>query len=46
VEYIRSMLMMMIRADSWQQAFGDAFVPNYSAVGYRIFDVITNGTGV
>ncbi|KAE9376043.1 hypothetical protein N431DRAFT_481208 [Stipitochalara longipes BDJ] len=32
--------------DSWQQAFGDAFVPNYSAVGYRIFDFITNGTGV
>ncbi|KAH8657769.1 hypothetical protein BX600DRAFT_514320 [Xylariales sp. PMI_506] len=27
--------------DSWQQAFGDAFVPNYSAVGYRIFDVVT-----
>ncbi|PMD12551.1 hypothetical protein NA56DRAFT_586999 [Hyaloscypha hepaticicola] len=27
--------------DSWQQAFGDAFVPHYSAVGYRIFDIIT-----
>jgi len=27
--------------DSWQQTFGDTFVPNYSAVGYRIFDVIT-----
>ncbi|KAK2603383.1 hypothetical protein N8I77_009847 [Diaporthe amygdali] len=25
--------------DSWQQAFGDAFVPGYSAVGQRIFDI-------
>ncbi|KIM98204.1 hypothetical protein OIDMADRAFT_167037 [Oidiodendron maius Zn] len=25
--------------DSWQQAFGDAFVPGYSAIGYRLFDV-------
>ncbi|KAH8744733.1 hypothetical protein F5883DRAFT_588831 [Diaporthe sp. PMI_573] len=24
--------------DSWQQAFGDAFVPGYSAVGQRILD--------
>ncbi|KAH6662064.1 hypothetical protein B0J14DRAFT_611169 [Halenospora varia] len=27
--------------DSWQQTFGEAFVPNYSPVGYRIFDIIT-----
>ncbi|TVY84467.1 hypothetical protein LSUE1_G001283 [Lachnellula suecica] len=25
--------------DSWQQAFGDAFVPHYSAFGYRFLDI-------
>lgn len=25
-------------ADSWQQAWGDAYVPEYSPVGHRLID--------
>ncbi|KAI0164668.1 hypothetical protein GGR57DRAFT_497543 [Xylariaceae sp. FL1272] len=30
--------------DTWLQPFGDAYIPGYSAVGYRTFDAITGGS--